>query len=81
MRSWVSVYSSISVLVKNVGMLCWDHCQRSGPCDLCGEIGMCCRKGTPVRGCDGKSGGEGLHYDSFECVHPPGNSKDTGKTK
>ena len=49
-----------------------------GPCKkLCGEIGMCCKRGESENGCDGIIGG----WARYECDHPPGNTIDSGRSK
>ena len=45
------------------------HCNgKSGPCSACGYNGMCCMKGFPLHGCDGRSGGN----VQYECTEMPG---------
>ena len=53
--------------VENTGLDCWSKCgSKQGPCDWCGEVGTCCKKGyhDTSSGCDGTIGGRNRH----ECV-------------
>ena len=45
------------------GSDCWYECgKRDGPCPhFCGKDGMCCQKGWPWGGCDGKIGPDNMH--------------------
>merc|ERR1719419_907785 len=49
--------------VQNKGSDCWYECgKRDGPCPhFCGKDGMCCQKGWPWGGCDGKIGPDNMH--------------------
>ena len=51
------------------GENCWYNCnEMDGPCDWCGNVGLCCRKEWIGNGCDGSIGGTNIH----ECVLSPG---------
>ena len=48
---------------------CWNWCnEMDGPCDWCGNVKLCCRKGWIGNGCDGSIGGTNQH----QCVLNPG---------
>ena len=66
--------------LNNTGTDCWYNCtSRQGPCDFCGEHGMCCTVKTgwtdTSNGCDGSFGGQTGH----ECVLKPTSKNDTMK--
>ena len=51
------------------GENCWYNCnEMDGPCDWCGDVGLCCRKEWIGNGCNGSIGGASQH----ECVLNPG---------
>ena len=64
----LKLISTIVGLSENEGKDCWRACDKQqGPCDWCGEGGMCCRKGSrwAGNGCDGTIGGRRRHECSF----------------
>ena len=47
---------------NNEGRDCWSNCgHQEGPCDWCGNGGMCCKVGDVGNGCDGIMGTTGYH--------------------
>ena len=56
------------MLIDNVGMICKDRCKKKGPCEFCGQIGLCCNKNV-WRECDEEKNPENLD-DNYICIHP-----------
>merc|ERR1711935_238886 len=54
---------------------CWNWCnEMDGPCDWCGNVKLCCRKGWIGNGCDGSIGDTNQH----QCVLNPASPGGSG---